>query len=65
LEEYAFINAHELRAPVASILGLLDLLLRAETEEEIRNLTKLLLESAERLNDVVRSITQAIERGEI
>jgi sugar lactone lactonase YvrE len=65
LEEYAFINAHELRAPVASILGLLDLLLRAESDEEIKKLTALLQESAERLNDVVRSITKAIERGDI
>jgi ligand-binding sensor domain-containing protein len=65
LEEYAFINAHELRAPVASILGLIDLLVRSESEEEAQAIRNRLKESAEKLNQVVRSITNAIERGDI
>jgi ligand-binding sensor domain-containing protein len=65
LEEYAFINAHELRAPVASILGLINLLAHTESEEEAKAVTKRLKESAEKLNDVVRSITKAIERGDV
>jgi ligand-binding sensor domain-containing protein len=65
LEEYAFINAHELRAPVASILGLVNLLSHTKTEAEAERVRELLRESAERLNDVVRSITKAIERGDV
>jgi signal transduction histidine kinase len=65
LEEYAFINAHELRAPVASILGLIDILIRSESEEEARAVKARLKESAEKMNEVVRSITRAIERGDL
>lgn len=64
LEEYAFINAHELRAPVASILGLIDLIAKAELNDECKTIVNHMDGSAEKLNTIVRSITKAIERGE-
>lgn len=64
LEEYAFINAHKLRSPVASILGLVHLLSKAEQQDEIRIINKHLRDRADELDVVVRSITEAIERGE-
>jgi hypothetical protein len=64
LEEYAFINAHKLRSPVASILGLVNLLSKTHLDGEAKAINQHLKQSAEELDDIVRSITQAIERGE-
>lgn len=64
LEEYAFINAHKLRGPVASILGLLNLLEKNNPEDEIRVIRTHLQHSAEKLDAVVRSITAAIEKAD-
>ncbi|MEX1239282.1 MAG: two-component regulator propeller domain-containing protein, partial [Cyclobacteriaceae bacterium] len=65
LEEYAFINAHKLRSPVASILGLLNLLSKTEMkEEDSKVIREHLQNSAEKLDEVVRSITKAIENAD-
>ena len=64
LEEYAFINAHKLRGPVASILGLLNLLAKASPEDDTRVIRDHLQHSANKLDDVVRSITKAIEKAD-
>ncbi len=64
LEEYAWINAHKLRSPVASILGLMSLLKREEVKPESRIIMNHLLASTERLDEVVSSITSAIERAD-
>lgn len=64
LEEYAFINAHKLRAPLASILGLINLMNNTDHNEESKKVMDHLQLSAVKLDEVVNSITQAIERGE-
>jgi ligand-binding sensor domain-containing protein len=64
LEEYAFINAHKLRSPLASILGLVHLLLKTELTEEGKEIGKHLQQSADELDDVVHSITKTIERAD-
>jgi ligand-binding sensor domain-containing protein len=64
LEEYAFINAHELRAPVASILGLINLMRTIELNEEEKACLEHLQRSADKLDAVVNSITRAIESGD-
>ena len=64
LEEYAFINAHQLRAPVASILGLIQLIKEGHAEVEKSEYIEHLRSSAEKLDSVVRSIGKAIEKGE-
>lgn len=63
-EESAFIIAHELRAPVASILGLINLISKCELNDESRNIVNHMEDSADKLNKVVRKITKAIERGD-
>jgi ligand-binding sensor domain-containing protein len=64
LEEYAFINAHQLRAPVASILGLLNLMKDIPLKDHEKDCMDHLQASAKKLDDVVSSITEAIERGD-
>lgn len=65
LEEYAFINAHKLRSPVASILGLLNLLSKTDMHEEDSHVIRQHLQhSANKLDEVVRSITKAIEKAD-
>ena len=64
LEEYAFINAHKLRSPVASILGLINLLSKTPLTDDSRAVVSHLQLSADKLDEIVNSITKAIERGE-
>ncbi len=64
LEEYAFINAHKLRSPVASILGLINLLNKMPVSDESKSVLEHLKSSAEKLDEIVSSITKAIQRGE-
>jgi len=64
LEEYAFINAHELRGPVASILGLINLMQKLKLSEDEKVYLEHLQQSARKLDAVVSSITEAIERGD-
>ena len=63
LEEYAFINAHKLRSPVASILGLVNLLAKSEQKDDAKVIEHL-KQSADKLDDIVRSITTAIEKAD-
>ncbi len=64
LQEYAFINAHKLRAPVASILGLLQIFktmpLPAESVQALEHLN----ESTHRLDAIVSEITESIEKAD-
>jgi signal transduction histidine kinase len=63
LEEYAFINAHKLRSPVASILGLINLLNKASLSDEAKSIMSHLEDSTSKLDEIVSSITKAIEKG--
>ena len=64
LEEYAFINAHKLRSPVASILGLTNLMKKIQIHDEARVVMDLIHDSTEKLDAIVRSITKAIEKAD-
>jgi len=61
LEEAAFINAHKLRAPVASILGLVGLMKITNSAEDIKQMSALVEDSTEKLDAVVSEITRTIE----
>lgn len=62
LAEYSFINAHKLRAPLASILGLINLFgIDAATETQ-RQMLHHLNKSAAELDDIVRSINRLLEQ---
>jgi signal transduction histidine kinase len=64
LEEYAFINAHKLRSPVASILGLLNLISKTRLDPEAQEINVRLQQTADELDTIVGSITKAIERAD-
>lgn len=63
LEEYAFINAHKLRAPVASVLGLINLMDKTQLDPDGKEINEHLKRSADELDAIVYKITKAVERG--
>ncbi len=63
MEEYAFINAHKLRAPVASIMGLINLLDMEHLEKERNQILTHLRKSSEELDSVIRSISATLQQG--
>jgi signal transduction histidine kinase len=63
LAEYAFINAHKLRAPLASILGIIHLLTIETDKVEQRKLLDLLNTSSAELDEIVHSINKMLEEG--
>lgn len=64
LEEAAFINAHNLRGPLASILGLISLMKALDLLKEKREYLQYLEESGKKLDKVVQSISMAIDKGD-
>lgn len=65
LAEYAYSNAHELRAPVASVMGLVDLLNRSQLSCEEKEIVAHLRKSASRLDVVIRDIRNKLERNDV
>jgi hypothetical protein len=63
LEEYAFINAHKLRAPVASIMGLVNLLELKHLADERSLILDHLKKSSWDLDQVIRSISKTLQQG--
>lgn len=61
LEEYAFITAHKLRAPLASILGLIILFEKAKLTDEDKIILNHLSVSAKKLDEIIHSIMNAID----
>jgi tetratricopeptide (TPR) repeat protein len=63
LADYAFINAHKLRAPVATILGLVTLFENKQVENHERNeIVSKIRNCTEELNDIVREIRITLEK---
>ncbi len=60
LSDYVYMNAHLLRTPVSRIKGLIDLFRITEDPEEKKKVQDILLESAEDLDKVVRSINDRL-----
>jgi len=60
LAEYAFINSHLLRAPLASILGVIDLLSRTELTKEQKEYIEHLISASTDLDEVVAKINKAL-----
>jgi ligand-binding sensor domain-containing protein len=61
LSEYAFINAHELRGPLASILGLVHLFEISTDTSEKEELLKHLKKSSHELDKIVRATNRMLE----
>jgi len=64
LAEYTFINVHLLRGPLCRIIGLTNLLNLDEHREENKQLLKLLEESNNELETLIKKITEVLEAGE-
>ena len=63
LKQFAFFNAHKLRAPLASILGLVSLLKGSGINGEQKEIIDHLETSSQDLDRVVRSISEVIHDG--
>lgn len=64
LLNYAFLNAHMLRAPVSRIMGILNLLRIIEEDTERREVMERLDTAILDLDQVVRAIQKTLEEGE-
>ena len=60
LSEYVFVNAHKLRAPVASILGLINLLQQVDPNEQPQMIEHLKT-CADQLDVIIREISNDLE----
>jgi len=65
LNEYAFINAHKLRAPLARIMGLLHIYKLKDSQLHISTLVDLMEQETQSLDTIVRSITEALQEKRI
>jgi signal transduction histidine kinase len=63
LTQYAFMNAHKLRSPLASMLGLVNILRETSLDSEQTILMNHLAKSGEQLDNVVKAINHALENG--
>lgn len=65
LMEYAFVNAHVLRAPVSRILGLVNLLIKSENPRatEDKEVIQHLNESSKELDSVVRNLSVTLQES--
>ncbi|MFZ6001738.1 MAG: tetratricopeptide repeat protein [Bacteroidota bacterium] len=61
LTKYAFFNAHKLRSPVATLLGLKELLAMSHTQEEKQKIVGHILTTTERFDEVVRETQKLLE----
>jgi signal transduction histidine kinase len=64
LREYAFVNSHVLRAPLASIMGVVQLFPFTKLDEEQQQLVEYLHKSTKELDEVVRGISKTISEKE-
>lgn len=64
LEDYAFINAHKLRRPLASILGLVNLMNKTTSVDDQIIIRENLNRAALELEAVIGTITLAIDEGQ-
>lgn len=64
LMEYAYFNAHKVRAPISSILGLINLL-DQNLENDTQTILKHLRTCGEQLDAITRQISNSLESGTI
>ena len=64
LSEYAFLNAHKLRSPLANILGLVELFDKVNNENDRSEIIDRLKNAANELNIVVTDIRKTLEKAE-
>ncbi|WP_375580775.1 hypothetical protein ABWH96_07085 [Marivirga tractuosa] len=65
LTEYAFINSHLLRAPLARVLGLTDLIRMESTDPKTQELMDKLFNSCEELDEIIKLMSTQLSDGSI
>ncbi|MEQ8904480.1 histidine kinase dimerization/phospho-acceptor domain-containing protein [Ekhidna sp.] len=60
---FSFKNSHELRAPLTNVMGIIELLKEAESQEEINKLLILLNKSCKDLDKVVHEINEILNES--
>jgi light-regulated signal transduction histidine kinase (bacteriophytochrome) len=63
LAEYAFINSHVLRAPISTMMGLINLISYSSLPLEDQRIYEHLIETTKVLDSIVYRINDAIENG--
>jgi signal transduction histidine kinase len=63
LREYAFINSHVLRAPVSRILGLVNLLIKADMPSTDKEIIYHLEESSKELDTIIRNLSVTLRES--
>ncbi len=61
LSKYAHMNSHEVRAPLARILGLIHLIKEEEDKQEIKNLIEKLTVASEDLDIIIKKMNRLLE----
>ncbi len=64
LSDYAFFHAHELRAPVANILGLIELLKHSQPDDQDLDIIAHLYTATKELDQVIKNITTKVSVNE-
>ena len=64
LKQYAFYNAHIIRAPLANILGFTQLIKEQNTEQDWKDLNENIYRSANELDEVVRKVADTLSQVE-
>ena len=69
LADFAFLNAHKMRGPLARILGLVDILRFTQSREQEREYLQHIIQSASELDQVIKTaantlVTPEYARGE-
>jgi len=62
LTRYAHMNSHEVRAPLARMLGLLQLIKREDDPDQLRELLQLLFNSSTELDIVIKEMNRLLEK---
>lgn len=57
LDEISYVQSHGVRKPLANILGIVDLMDTVESYDDYQNLTHMLKNSAEELDNIIREIS--------
>ncbi len=60
LADFAFLNAHKMRGPLARILGLADVLLLADSRAEEEEYLRLIVQSAQELDGAIKTAASAL-----
>ena len=60
LADFAFLNAHKMRGPLARILGLVDILKYTDTREQEKELLQHIVQSARELDQVIKTAANTL-----